>query len=103
SGAYYMTMGVLCGPGGRRAPPSITGHRYLAFRLASSVVMVVLEEHGTGRLRLISLDAGTLQLKQDFGLVFPPGRFSLHLPQSVARYCLTSGEVCVYPAWTGGR
>jgi hypothetical protein len=103
NGAYYITMGVLHGPGGRRAAPSITGHRYLAFRLVGSVVIVVLEEHGTGRLRLLSLDAGTLQLRHDFGLLFPPGRFSIHLPQSVSRYCLTSGEVVVFPSWTGGH
>jgi hypothetical protein len=102
-GAYFMVLGVLHGPGGKRASAPLPNHRYLAFRLVGAAIMVVLEEQGTGRLRLVSLDAATLQLKHDFGLLFPPGRFSLQLPQSLNRYCLTSGEVVVYPSWTQGR
>jgi hypothetical protein len=65
--------------------------------------VVVLEESSTGRLRLLSLEGSSLQIKQDFGFLFPPGRFSLHLPQSVSRYAITSGEVIVFAAWVHGR
>jgi hypothetical protein len=102
-GSYYMAGGVLCGPGGRRAAPSLSGHRYLAFRAVGPVVLVVLEEQGSSRLRLLALDGATLQMKHDFGVLFPPGRFSIHLPQSLPRYCMTSGEYMVFPAWVSGR
>ena len=102
-GAHYISNGVLINPAGRRAPPSLSGHKYAAFRITGNAITVVLEELGTGRLRLIALDLSSLQLKHDFGLLFPPGQFSLHMPQSLSRYCLTSGEYIVFPAWMNGR
>lgn len=102
-GAFVISNGVLMNPANRRAPPSLSGHRYAAFRVTGTSVMVVLEENGTGRLRLVALDAASLQLKHDFGALFPPGQFSLHMPQSLSRYCLTSGEYVVFPAWSNGR
>jgi serine/threonine protein kinase len=103
NGAYYMHNGVLMNPANRRAPPSLSGHRYAAFKVMGTSVLVVLEENGTGRLKLLALDTGSLQIKHDFGMMFPPGQFSLHMPQAMSRYCLTSGEYVVFPAWVAGR
>lgn len=102
-GMYAIADGALVNPANRRAPPSLSGHRYVAFRVTGTSVVVVLEELGSSQLRLLVLDAASLQLVHDLGPLQPPGRFSLHMPQSLTRYCLMSGEYVVFPASVGGH
>ncbi|MBX3258194.1 MAG: PQQ-binding-like beta-propeller repeat protein [Labilithrix sp.] len=83
---------IWVGPRGRRIPSPVAGSSLKAFLVAGPTVFALLAKRGSGRRRIVGLDAATLAMRFDCGEVGTE-------PDDVtARAMVTDGHTVVYVA-----